>query len=151
MFTMKRLGVWVILFSVALGAIACAAGKSRPFKGSGSGVADFAGGTFAGTGEATHVGRFSFAKALGAATDNGDGTVTFTGVAIIVAANGDLLHGTFELTIDLTTEPALGTGILTWDNNGTGRFDNASGSVDISTVSTMAGAIEFAARGMICY
>ena len=123
----------------------------RPFRGMGSGVAaDFVGGTFEGSGQATHLGSFIITKSITDATFN-NGLTTFTGVVVVTAANGDELHGMFELTIDFSTEPSLGAGMITWDDMGTGRFADASGTVAISTLSFADGALSFVAEGSVCY
>ncbi|MEE8304355.1 MAG: hypothetical protein V3S24_18205, partial [Candidatus Tectomicrobia bacterium] len=67
------------------------------------------------------------------------------------AANGAELHGMFELTIDFSTEPSLGAGMITWDDMGTGRFADASGTVAISTLSFEDGSLSFVAEGSVCY
>ena len=127
----------------------------RPFRGRGSGVAiDFVGGTFEGSGQATHLGSFTITKTFTDARFNrrmGKLITTFTGVVVVTAENGDELHGLFNLAIDFSTTPVMGGGIITWDDMGTGRFADASGGVVIITTQVDEFSLTFTAEGTICY
>lgn len=112
------------------------AGKQVPFKGTLEGVYTRTG-TFPffhleprGTGEASHLGRFSFSIPhdvnLLAMPAGGKGTFVFT------AANGDTVYGNFLTSAIPTDVPGVidATEVMTI-NGGTGRFANASGSFTV--------------------
>jgi hypothetical protein len=90
-----------------------------------------------GEGSATHLGSYtvelSFCARAGGILDDGLGT--------FVAANGDLLHFTFEGTSTFTPPFTLAFTSYSVFTGGTGRFDGASGeavvtgSLDVRTVS----------------
>lgn len=120
--------------SVILGlATPLVAGKQVPFKGTLEGTYTRTG-NFpffhlepTGTGEASHLGRFSLSIPhdvnLLAVPAGGTGTFEFT------AANGDTVFGTFDTSATPTEVPGVidATEEMTI-TGGTGRFTNASGS-----------------------
>jgi hypothetical protein len=113
---LRRIGYLSILALAALALASPAmAGEQVPFKGHGSGVlyADF---TISGAGEASHMGRLTFASST---TPPNVGGVTFT------AANGDMLFiiGVSSTIIDSTH--VLNYHVIV---GGTGRFQGATGS-----------------------
>jgi hypothetical protein len=100
-----------------------------------------------GSGNATHLGRFSVAipHVVSFATATGEGTYTFT------AANGDLLTAHFTGTADTSTsvfaiiEHATITG-------GTGRFADATGSFTVHRLyDTAAGTTSGSIEGTISF
>jgi hypothetical protein len=110
--------------------------KARPFKADGVAIWDDInlaagepggpGAQFVGTGNSTHLGKFTQEGDLhftGAPDDfgvvPGSGDVTFT------AANGDELRFHYDGTLDSMT--GIGAGTLTF-TGGTGRFANATGT-----------------------
>src|SRR5262245_52893345 len=78
--------------------------------------------TATGTGQATHLGRFTRTETLNLDPTNG----TFTGTLTFTAANGDLLNADFTGQF---TSPTGSSAEGTYEfKGGTGRFQNASGS-----------------------
>jgi hypothetical protein len=95
--------------------------KNVPFKGSIDGeIFAGSGNTFTAldSGEITHLGQFTAVQTyvFSSATD-------FTGSIVFVAANGDMLFGTFE---GVNTLAGVLMGAFTLDG-GTGRFTSATG------------------------
>lgn len=148
--------------SVVLGlAGPLAAGKQVPFKGTLEGTYTRTG-TFpffhlepTGTGEASHLGHFTFSIPhdvnLLAMPAGGMGTFEFT------AANGDTVVGTFDTSAIPTDEPGVidATEEMTI-TGGTGRFANASGSftcerrvdtVNLTTTGAFSGTISSTGSG----
>jgi hypothetical protein len=115
--------------------------QTVPMKGSGSDATyDPTTGHYEGVGNASHLGKFSFAGDIAP-----DGVFfpeegvffagTFAGTQNFVAANGDVLEadvsGDVVLTIDPETGLVSGTWLATWDiTRGTGRFAGASGHLE---------------------
>jgi hypothetical protein len=114
----------------ALAGLAIAAPASqaveRPFHlvEQGTVVFDGPNATSVGTGNATHLGRFTLCRS-GTFSDPVGSVLQFDGQAMLVAANGDELHSSIEGTLDSAT----GTGLLTYEwTGGTGRFQHATGT-----------------------
>lgn len=89
---------------------------------------------FNGTGQESHTGRYALHHTT--CTVPIDAThSSFTGEFTKTAANGDLIFGTFEGSVQLTQAPGSGSpigvfaivGTITF-TGGTGRFDGATGS-----------------------
>lgn len=126
--------------------------KERPFKLRGDGMLLFnpqetPSGPFAASGQATHLGRWhnlghiSF-EPMSETELAASGEVTFE------AANGDLLDMDFEGVLDVTTGQASGIFIIT---GGTGRFDAASGVLNLELDQAPDGAFSFTLNGTIDY
>jgi hypothetical protein len=109
-------------------ALAKAGGSDRPLKGVGSGTISFDPATGAVSGEETgvssQIGQYTV-HIEGTGAPSGDG-FTSSGVATIVAANGDELSGTYTLTSDGETHVIEFT-----VTGGTGRFADASGTLTV--------------------
>jgi hypothetical protein len=115
-----------------------AAGAGVPFKGSVSGIETNSGGfpfidiQGTGTGEATHLGRYTYDNphTVNLLTRHGCGTWTFT------AANGDTVtaSGCGDATVVSGTPPTAILSIVETGNitGGTGRFDGATGSFTVT-------------------
>jgi polyvinyl alcohol dehydrogenase (cytochrome) len=104
-------------------------GTSRPMTGHGSGnFTDLSGGFFA-TGNATHLGAFTHYGTLVMTPTDDPAIIRISGRTTYEAANGDRLYAVLDGTLNLETGVATGTD--TWDG-GTGRFANASGTVDLT-------------------
>ena len=89
------------------------------------------GGTF--TAQMTHLGKVDGTTEPYNIEDNGDGTFLITSVAddVINAANGDKLFSRSLLTFTLVSETSFTyTGTITFVG-GTGRFEGATGSMQI--------------------
>lgn len=81
--------------------------------------------TGSGTGIATHVGKFSLTYALTA----NFATLTETGSATLIAANGDSIYATIAGSAELTATPGVLSVTETWTvTGGTGRFAGAQGT-----------------------
>jgi hypothetical protein len=94
----------------------------------------------AGTGSMTHLGRVTFAGSectYNTAPDTGfgrDGRMTF------VAANGDMLYGTYDATFGpASADMSLPVTIHMTFGGGTGRFVDATGQMTGTGVVTMTG------------
>src|SRR5262249_52768172 len=98
----------------------------RPFRLVESGTASLAGLDISstGTGQATHLGRFTLERS--ATLYDPTGTVfQVDGKATLTAANGDTLTASIEGSVDLST----GRGVLIYEwPGGTGRFAHATGT-----------------------
>ena len=112
-------------------ALGKAGGADRPAKGNGSGTTVVDVGTLGFTSDVTgvvaHLGK-STIQIDGAITPTGPDTFTLAGSAVIVAANGDELFGTFSGSGTNTASGSQGT-VTTTVTGGTGRFESASGSI----------------------
>lgn len=148
---MSRIG-YALMLLIALGSVHSACASERPFKLSGEGALLFnsqetLSGPFAAAGHATHLGLWE-----------NIGNVTFVpvsakelaagGGARFRAANGDLLDMTFEGLLDLTTGHATGTFTII---GGTGRFQNASGTLNLQLDHAPDGTFGFTLDGTIDY
>lgn len=134
MISHKAIGVVCVLALVILSpasALAKAGGVDRTFKGTSSGTISVDPATGAVSGEETgvdsHLGKYTV-HVEGTAAPSGDG-FTGSGVATIVAANGDELSGSFTLTSDGETHV-----IEVTITGGTGRFADASGTLTVICV-----------------
>ena len=78
----------------------------------------------AGTGNATHLGRFALQRELTLTRTSDEGVFDVVGTATLTAANDDQLFASIKGTANLNT----GHAFLTYEwTGGTGRFQNASG------------------------
>ena len=112
-----------------------AAGEQVPFKGSYEGddvgtplVPPFAAVTVEATGNATHLGNFTFTElaTVNRATGMGSGTFMFT------AANGDTVFGTIIGQARFTPPNVLAIVEIATITGGTGRFADATGSFTVA-------------------
>ena len=127
-------------------ALGAAKGTDRPVSGKSTSTTTIdtatGTGTVAGSGQLSHIGRFTFTNDITSLTITGPNTFSFTLTAIIVAANGDEIFTTATGTGTLTATGAEST-LVSTITGGTGRFADASGtitttisSVTVSTVGT---------------
>jgi hypothetical protein len=114
----------------ALAGLAIAAPASqaveRPFHliENGTVAFDGANATSTGTGQATHLGRFTLYRTVSFYDPVGS-VLQVDGEATLVAANGDELRASIEGTLDTATS----TGLLTYEwTGGSGRFRRATGT-----------------------
>jgi hypothetical protein len=137
------LAVTALSPAAALGA---AKGTDRPVSGkststttvdlaTGTGISD-------GSGQISHLGRFTFHNDITSFTPTGPNTFSLTLTAIVVAANGDEIFTTATGTGTLTATGSETT-LVSTITGGTGRFADASGtltsrisSVTVSQVGT---------------
>ncbi|MEK6250429.1 MAG: hypothetical protein AABM43_00575 [Actinomycetota bacterium] len=93
---------------------------------------DLATGTFtsAGSGQLSHLGRFTFTNAGTATVPDPAGTFSITSTSTFVAANGDKVFTTDTGTGTLTATGSEGT-LVSTITGGTGRFADASGTITI--------------------
>jgi hypothetical protein len=126
---MALAGMLVLTVLMAASVPASAAGRPVTITGHGTGTIrlDAATGAFTGqeSGVSSVLGTYTV-HLQGRATLAADGTVTGTGAATIVAANGDQLTGNFIVTGDGETQTVLVT-----ITGGTGRFANATGALTV--------------------
>jgi hypothetical protein len=143
-------------------AVAKRGGTDRPWKVRGSGTMTLNLATFQATAEGTarvsHLGKSSYSSTY-TVTLTGGNTFTVAGNQTIVAANGDMLFlsftgsGTFSgaFGVDQTTETSVVWTVI----GGTGRFDDASGSltgtVFTETLSGATASQTSTAKGTISY
>lgn len=131
----------------------------RAFSCNGKGVATIIPGSSVpvadviGSGNATHLGLFTSVGRVTFNPDANDPNVVHpSGYATFTAADGDKLETVFnaaETTMDLTT--GIGGGIFRFVG-GTGKFANATGSIDVVVVQNfVTGAYELTAVGKIDY
>jgi hypothetical protein len=117
-----------------------AAGKELPFKGSLEGVvtitpltSPFLSVSIEGTGNATHLGRFTVENLHVANTTNG----TSTGTYEFTAPNGDTLTAGFTGQASLTAPGVLSIVETATITGGTGRFASATGSFTAERLFTL--------------
>lgn len=146
---MRRFTIILAVLAVAALSPAAALGKAkgtdRPQSGTSSSTTtvDLATGTgsVAGSGQLSHLGRFTFTNDITSFTLTGN-TFSFTLTATIVAANGDEVYTTATGTGTLTATGSEAT-LISTITGGTGRFADASGTITtqisseiVSTVGT---------------
>jgi hypothetical protein len=124
-----------------------AAAESRPY--SSRGTAQFVSQTeFVGSGEATHLGRYSEAGAV-SFTPTGDPAVLHVeGSIVYTAANGDELHANISGELNAATGAVAARVSYV---GGTGRFARATGSSGLSGQLGAGGAISVSVSGSIDY
>ena len=111
--------------------------------------------SFEGWGTATHMGRtYVYAEhcSYAVAGVGPDGTYG-QGELTLFAANGDMLSATYANGVSLSPPPIVGfTDYLTFDDEGTGRFNFASGGgVEIGSVDLSDGSFTLQMAGEISY
>lgn len=137
-----------VLAALAL-AVPAAQAVERPFHlvENGNVVFDGLNATSVGTGQATHLGRFTLYRS-GTFYDPVGSVFEFDGEATLVAANGDELTASIEGTLDAAT----GRGLLTYEwTGGTGRFEGATGTTIWWVVVNPDGTFRAVADGVIDY
>jgi hypothetical protein len=162
-----RKAIMIVGLILALGILAPATalgkvgGTERPANGNASGTTTVDLGTLGfvtdATGVSAHLGKSTF-HLDGVITPTGPDTFTLAGSVVAVAANGDELFGTFSGTGAATASGSEGTTTTTF-SGGTGRFENASGSISgpftqvfiSSDGTTSTFATDFSFRGTISY
>jgi hypothetical protein len=147
---MRRFTIILALLAVAGVSPAAALGKAkgtdRPLSGTSSSTTtlDLATGTgsVAGSGQLSHLGRFTFTNDITSFTLTGADTFNLTLTAILVAANGDKVCTAATATGTLTPTGSDAT-LVSTITGGTGRFAGASGTLTtkisseiVSTVGT---------------
>jgi len=115
-------------------ALASSKGTDRPLRGTSTSATtlDLATGTGSsvGSGEISHLGRFTFTNDITSFTLTGNATtISLTGT--IVAANGDEVHTTARGTGTLDEVTLVSTVV-----GGTGRFADASGTLTSTVTNT---------------
>ena len=151
--TMRIITVITLLL---LGAIPVAA-TERPFALNGNGVASFItdeaghiiGANVTISGTATHLGLWTTTGTVNYGPPDANGKIPSSGVATVVAANGDKLNMVAQGLFDPAT--ATDHGIFHFAG-GTGRFAEASGTADfVVTVNPLTGGFELTLVGTIDY
>jgi hypothetical protein len=157
----------VALAVVAPGAaVAKRGGTDRPWKGKASGTTTFDTATFPsfsgsteGSGRFSHLGKTTYSSNF-TITVTGPGTFSIVGTQTVVAANGDTLSLAFMGTGTFTGAGETSETHATWTvTGGTGRFDDASGTltgtvltqVDSVVGTTATGTHTTTAKGKISY
>jgi hypothetical protein len=125
-------------------ALGAAKGTDRPLSGTSTSTSTVdivtGTGTVDGSGQISHLGRFTFHNDFTSVTITGPDTFSFTLTAIIVAANGDKVFTTATGTATFTSTTAEAT-LVSTITGGTGRFADASGTLTtrISSVLSVVG------------
>jgi hypothetical protein len=136
---------FVLLSIVALPADAAA--SVRPHRATGG--AQFVSETeFVGSGQATHLGRYTEAGTVAIVPTVDPAILSVTGAIVYTAADGDELHATVVGEIHAPTGAVTAT--LTYVG-GSGRFAAASGSSDLAGQMLGGGAIAVDVRGSVEY
>jgi hypothetical protein len=133
---MRRFTIILALLAVAAVSPAAALGKAngtdRPLSGTSSSTTtvDLAAGTGSveGAGQLSHVGKSTFTNDIESFTFTGPDTFSLTLTAVIVAANGDQVYTTATGTGTLTATGSETT-LVSTITGGTGRFEDASGTI----------------------
>ena len=145
---MRRFTIILALLAVAAVSPAAALGKAkgtdRPSSGKSSSTTtvDLATGTGSveGSGQLSHIGRFTFTNDITSFTLTGGDGFTFTLTAVIVAANGDEIYTTATGTGTLTATGSEAT-LVSTITGGTGRFADASGTLTTAITSEIVSAV----------
>jgi hypothetical protein len=147
---MRRFTITLALLAVAALSPPAALGKAkstvRTLSGAGSSTTtvDLATGTgsVTGSGQVSHLGRFTFTNDIKSFTLTGPDTFSLTLTAIVVAANGDRVC-TAAIGTGTLTPNGTETTLVSTVTGGTGRFAGASGTLTtkissaiVSTVGT---------------
>lgn len=148
----------MVLTSILLLTAISVSAVERPFACNGNGVANFIlndsgvpiGASITASGNATHLGLWSFAGTLYITPDASNPAIGHvTGDGAFTAANGDKLYTVLEDGVtDFST--GLGHGKLRIVG-GSGRFASASGITELVVAQTPSGAFEFTTVGSIDY
>jgi hypothetical protein len=141
---MRRFTIILALLAVAAlsppAALGKAQGTDRPLSGTSSSTTtvDLAAGTGSveGAGQLSHFGSGTFTNDITSFTLTGPDTFSLTLTATIVAANGDKVYTTATGTGTLTATGSEAT-LVSTITGGTGRFEDASGTVTSSISSVI--------------
>ena len=140
--------VSVLFVALSIGALAgrtCA--QERPYFATGG--AQFVNRTdFVGTGNATHLGRYTEAGSVSFTPTGNPDVVTVRGRSIYTAADGDELHAVIVGQLNTVTGVIVAT--VTYAG-GTGRFSAARGSSDLAGQMLGGGAVSASLAGTIEY
>ena len=144
---MRRFTIILALLALAAlspaAALAKAKGTDRPLSGTSSSttIVDLAAGTgsVAGSGQLSHLGRFTFTNHITSFTLTGGG-FTFTLTAVLVAANDDEVYTTAKGTGTLTASGSEAT-LVSTITGGSGRFAEASGTITTAITSEIVSAV----------
>jgi hypothetical protein len=124
-----------------------AAAEQRPYFL--RGAAQFVSPTdFVGSGEATHLGRYTEAGSAQFSPTAVPGVLRIDARAVLTAANGDQLYEIITGRLDLLTGAITAT--VTYVG-GTGRFDDAGGSATLAGQMLPDGTITVSVKGAIHY
>lgn len=109
--------------------------------------------TFVGEVHGTHIGRFESVAVHCSYLDEVGNQGSYTkGEVTLIAANGDVLEGTYTNGVSLTPPPVIEFKDDLTFTGGTGRFANASGSVaETGVFWFMTGASIISMEGTIVY
>jgi hypothetical protein len=109
-------------------------------------VPPFASVTVKATGNATHLGKFTFTELLTVNTATGLGSGTF----LFTAANGDTVFGTISGKATFTPPNTLAIVEIATITGGTGRFAGSAGSFTVTRLkNTVTGATTASFKGTI--
>lgn len=133
---MRRTTIILSLLALAAvsptAALGAAKGTERPLKGTSTSTLtiDIATGTgsVAGSGQLSHLGRWTFTNDITSLTFTGPNTFSLTLTAVYVAANGDEIFTTATGTGTLTATGSEST-LISTIVGGTGRFTGATGTL----------------------
>ena len=103
---------------------------------------------FVGTGQATHLGRYTEVGSVTFAPTANPAVLAITGTNVYTASNGDQLYGV--LAGELDTSTGVITGTVTYAG-GTGRFANAGGQSNLTGQMLGGGALTVAVAGKITF
>jgi hypothetical protein len=142
LFTAVALTIATVLFADP------ASAQARPYFA--QGTAQFAANQsdFAGSGNATHLGRYTEVGNVTFTPTGTPGVLAVNGWAHYTAANGDVLYAVITGTVDMTTGAINGTATY---SGGTGHFVNASGGSTLTGQMLGGGALTITAVGTISY
>jgi hypothetical protein len=146
--SLARLFTFVALTLATLSFADRAAAQSRPYHA--TGTAQFAANQsdFTGSGNATHLGRYTEVGNVAFTPTSTPGVLAVTGWAHYTAANGHQLFALIAGTVDMTTGAITATATYV---GGTGNFTNASGSSALAGQMLGGGALAITADGSIGY
>jgi hypothetical protein len=136
------------LSTIALFAIATPA-HATPRPHNSHGTAHFtSANTFAGTGLATHLGRYDETGTITLTPTSDPAVFDAAATSTYTAANGDQLTATYTGQLNAATGVITATGTYT---GGTGRFANATGSSTLSAQLLPDGSLDVSVKGTLDY
>jgi hypothetical protein len=145
-FSLRPVAVLVAAIGV-LTLSARASAEERPHKSAGQ--AQFVSPTdFVGSGKATHLGRYTEVGSVSFSPTDDPAVLRIDARSVYTAANGDRLCATFTGQLNGLTGAISATGTYV---GGTGRFDDAYGSVTLSGQMLPNGTITVSVEGTIDY
>lgn len=145
--TLRRFLPLVVLALSALTVSSHAAAQTIPHRARGG--AQFVGPTdFVGTGQATHLGRYTEAGSVAFAPTSNPDVLAVSGNIVYTAANGDELHATVQGVLNTSSGAIAAT--LTYVG-GSGRFAAASGASELAGQMLGGGAVSVTVAGRLGY